>query len=327
MIRIATFNLDGFGGRDGEDRGEHARLDGLRKVLTALGADVLCLQEVNAQPRRRRAGAPRALVWLDRLLAGTPYARFDRSVSRREAAQGPLDVHNLVTLSGLPMLADRQIWHDLLPAPTHRAVTARPGAAAPAAYRWDRPSLLTEIGLADGRTLHVFNMHLRAPLAAFIPGQKEGTLAWATAAGWAEGFYLATLKRAGQALEVRLAIDRVFDRDAAALVLACGDLNADATEMPVRILEAHPSDTGNPALAARALTPIERIVPEADRYSVVHAGRRHLLDHILVSRTVAAAIAGVEIRNEGLRDEVLDDVPGAPRTISNHAPIVAAFDL
>ena len=36
---------------------------------------------------------------------------------------------------------------------------------------------------------------------------------WLSAPGWAEGFFIAAVKRAGQALEARLFIDKLFDED------------------------------------------------------------------------------------------------------------------
>ena len=115
--------------------------------------------------------------------------------------------------------------------------------------RWDRPILYTAIAVkeAEGRerTLHVVNLHLRSTMAAFIPGQKVDAYTWISVPGWAEGFFLNILKRAGQALETRFLIDRLFDADESALVAVCGDFNAGARETPVRVLRAEEEDTGN----------------------------------------------------------------------------------
>jgi len=40
-----------------------------------------------------------------------------------------------------------------------------------------------------------------------IKNQKMGKYAWKTASGWAEGFFLSSVKRVGQALETRMLID------------------------------------------------------------------------------------------------------------------------
>ena len=60
----------------------------------------------------------------------------------------------------------------------------------------------------------------------------------------------------------------------------------------------------------------------ARRHSVIHDGRRILLDHLLASQTLARACAGVDILNEGLADEARTQGAVAG---SLHAPILARF--
>lgn len=314
MLRIATFNLESL---DADDLPR--RVAALRPRLVALAADVLCLQEVNAQ----KANGRRRFAALEAVFAGTAYAGYE-IVSTLSADGDPSDVHNLVVASRLPIRKRTQVRHDLVGPPMHRYVTALPPAAAPAAVGWERPVLAAEIALPDGRALHVLDVHLRAPLAAPVAGQKLAPLAWRSTAGWAEGFYVAALKRAGQAFEARLAVDRILDEDPEALVVVAGDLNADTYETPLRILRADPADTGNPALAGRALVPAEDAVAPELRFTVVHAGRRVLLDHLLVSPSLARRLVAAEILNDGLADEAGAGGAGGG---SFHAPLVAAFDL
>lgn len=325
-LRIATFNLESLADRGPDDRPTlDERIAVLHPQLVRLDADILALQEINGQ---KPAGEKkRRLAALDRLLAETPYAEFHRAESTSRRGGGPLDRHNLVLLSRLPVQWQRQYWHDLVPAPKYLPVTAEPSPEVPQAVEWDRPVLHVALDLAAGRTLHVFNLHLRAPLAAPVAGQKQGPLSWRSVAGWAEGFYMASLKRSGQALEARLAVDRIFDQDRDALIAVCGDFNASAREVPVRIVMGHADDTGNPDLAHRALVPLEQDVPSARRYSVLHDGRVALLDHMLVSQGLAALYRGAEIHNEDLRDEVRDAAADPHAAVSYHAPVVASFDL
>ncbi len=326
-MRIASFNLENLDDRPGAEPSLAERIAILGPQLRRLRADVLCLQEVNAQKPAGDRRARRNVAALDALLAGTDYAGFDRAVSVRRDGGGPMDVQNLVILSRLPIARQRQYWHDLVPPPSYARVTAVPGDERPRAVEWDRPVLHAEIGLAGGRMLHVFNAHLRAPLAAFIPGQKEDAFTWKTVPGWAEGFYLATMKRAGQALELRFAVDRVFDAESDALVAVSGDMNAETREVPLRILRGDEEDTANGALAGRVLVPIERAAPESRRYSVIHAGQALMLDHLLISRALLGHFRGVEIHNEALEDEVVGYASVHRSPESYHAPIVAEFDL
>ncbi len=326
-MRIASFNLENLDDQPGMEPSLAERIGILRPQLVRLDADILCLQEVNAQKPAGNKRARRAFGALDALLDGTKYAAFHRASSVRADGKGPADVQNLVILSRLPLAGHRQYWHDLVGPPAYRRASASPPDAEAAPVGWDRPVLHAWIDLEDGRRLHVLDTHLRAPLAAFVPGQKEGPFTWKSAAGWAEGFYLATMKRAGQALEARFAVDRVFDAEADALIAVCGDMNAELSEMPLRILRAEKEDTANGRLAGRVLVPIERAVPDSRRFSVLHAGRPLMLDHLLVSRRLLAHCRGVEIHNEGLEDEVVGYAVAHGSPESYHAPIVAEFDL
>ena len=173
----------------------------------------------------------------------------------------------------------------------------------------------------------MFNVHLRAPLAAAVPGQKAGPFAWKTVSGWAEGFFAASVKRAGQALELRLAIERVFDAEPDALIAVCGDFNAEDHDTALRLACAGEDDTGSGHLAGRVLTPVERTLPADRRFTVLHHGRPQMLDHILASRALFADFIGVEIHNEMLEGGLVaySRIDRPPESL--HAPIVAIFDF
>ncbi len=324
-MRLASFNLENL-----DDAPEGAptfaeRIAVLRPQLQRLDADVLCLQEVNAQ--RDGKGSPRRLRALDRLLEGTAYAGFHRAGSLRRDSGAPADKHNLVVLSRWPIVASRQLHHDLVPPASYRPVTAEPAVSEAAPVLWDRPILQVSIELSGGRCLQVVNLHLRAPLAAHIDGQKLGAFAWKSVPAWAEGFFLASLKRCGQALETRRLVDQLFDAEPEALIAVCGDFNAEAQETPLRIVRGDLEDTGNGALASRSLVPLERALPESQRFSVLHQGRRLMLDHMLVSRALLAFHRAIEVHNEALGDELVAYATGSRSPESFHAPLVAKFRL
>lgn len=323
-LRLATFNLENLD--DGPDvRPPLARrIAALRPLLVRLDADVLCLQEVNAQGDDKHK--PRRFTALDSVLAGTRYAAFHR-VWSETSSRGPADIHNLVTLSRWPIAERRQIFHDLIPPPRYRMVTAMPKPKTESPVHWDRPFLYARIILPGGRSLHVLNLHLRAPLAALVPGQKSAPLVWKSVAGWAEGFYLAAMKRTGQALEARLFVDTLFDREPDAMIAVAGDLNAESRETPVRAVYGDPEDTGNEALSGRALALVENEIPRDKRFTVLHHGKRVMLDHVLVSRSLRAMQRRAEIVNEGLMDEYFAFVQGVQPAGSFHAPVIAEFDL
>ena len=324
-LRLATFNLESLDDRPGRQPSLEARIAVLRPRLVQLAADVVCLQEVNAQ--HPPGGGPRKLLALERLLESTPYAGYARATTEASDNSGLADVHNLVILSRFPITRCRPLRHDLVAPPLYGAVTASPPSREKRPIEWDRPVLAAEIQLPGGRRLHVINLHLRAPLAAPISGQKESSSVWKSVAGWAEGFFLATVKRSGQALEARLLIDSIFDRDAKALVAVLGDFNAEAREMPLRTIRGETGDTGNPHLDHRALIPLEQSLPESQRFTVLHEGHRAMLDHVLVSRALFAHYQHVEVHNEELDDEVYGPLADPNNPASFHAPMVAEFAL
>jgi endonuclease/exonuclease/phosphatase family metal-dependent hydrolase len=318
-IRLATFNIENLGRRNGDGADIQARRPTLQAQLARIDADILCLQEVNAQGGG--AGSPRRFRDLDAVLDGSAYAGFHRAHTRGKHGAGPIQIHNLVTLSRWPIRQSRQLWNDLVAPPEY---VPRPDTAASVA--WDRPILLSEIDIGADRALHVINLHLRAPLASHIADEKAAPLVWKSVPGWAEGFFVTAMKRAGQAFEVRLAVDEIFDADAGALVVVTGDFNATTRDVPVRIIRGDPEDTGNAQLAHRALVSLSEGAGDS-AYTVMHGERRVMLDHILVSRPLALACRKITVDNAALLDETEPASVGARRPGSYHAPVVAEFEL
>ncbi len=318
-LRLATFNMEslGLGGEVTLDE----RIAVLRPQLDRLRADVLCLQEVDGQ--RGETGKRRHLAALDALLEGTVYDSFRRVHTHSRSTGGARDRHNLVILARFPITDHRELRHDLVAPPTCHPVDG----GGPRAIEWDRPILHAALDLGGDRVLHVVNVHLRAPRAAYVAGGKQGSDRWLTMRGWAEGMFLAVVKRAGQALETRLFLDALMDAEAQPLIAVCGDFNADLHETPVRAIRGDEEDAGNPHLIARTLVPLERSLPRSQRFSVVHHGRPQMLDHVLVSRRLYGWYLGSEIHNEALGDEMIGAraVPGGPESF--HAPVVAAFEI
>jgi endonuclease/exonuclease/phosphatase family metal-dependent hydrolase len=322
-LRIATANLENL-----DDTAElkpplAVRVPILRAELLRLDADVVCLQEIHSQ---QDPGGPRDLCALDQVVAGTQYAGFNR-VSTHPANAAFYDVRNLAILSRFPIASSRQLMQDLAPAPQYGPVTRVPPAQAATRVRWERPILHAELDLGAPGTLHVVNLHLKSRLPTPIDGQKVDQYTWRTASGWAEGFFLSSLKRVGQALETRFLVDSLFDADADALLAVCGDFNADSEDVPILAIRGDVENTGNAELGPRVLVPCEQTVPEPARYSLYHHGKPNMLDHVLVSRPLLQHYRGTEIHNETLHDESIAFATDTQYPESDHAPVVAEFDL
>ncbi len=320
-FRIATYNVESLDDSDGE--AFETRLGGLRAMLGRIDADILCLQEVDAQPRNRSPRTPRALL---RLIDRTGYAGFHLACSEAQPGHGPMDRHNLAVLSRFPILQQRSLRHALVPPPVH-GLPVEAGVAAgkppPGAAAWDRPIQHVSVELPEGRRLEIVNLHLRAPMANHIKGGTLAPQVWRGTRDWAEGFYVSALKRIGQALEARLLVESLFDTDPQALIAVAGDFNAESLEMPMRLLRADVVDTGNELLARRQLEPAEAMVPPERRYTVRYGERRAMVDHLLLSPRLHGRLRQASILNDDLADEETAARLDQPAAASFHAPLVA----
>ncbi len=322
-LRVATFNIENL------DIGPkhppiEARIPTLQAQLRRLDADVICLQEVNGQ--KPPGAKARRLDALDLVLRGTQYEAFHRAHSVRENTGGAFDTHNLVTLSRFPFCEVRQVLHAYVPPIAYRFVSI-PEPESEIEIRWERPLLLTTFELPGRGIIHVVNLHLRAPLASPVPGAKLSALTWRDTSSWAEGYYVAEMKRSGQALEARLLVDAILDRDRQASIIVCGDFNAEVNDSPLQILLASPEDTGNADLAWRAMVPLGGHETNERQFTMVLAGRKIMLDHILASARLAVACHSVTIDNDALLDAAEPEEIGSLRPGSHHAPVVAEFNI
>jgi hypothetical protein len=83
------------------------------------------------------------------------------------------------------------------------------------------------------------------------PVNIEGQLMdyqWLSNIGWAEGYFISSMKRVLQALKVRKFIELLFDEDPNAHVIVCGDFNAEPQEVPAQLIQGRAENTNNPDL-------------------------------------------------------------------------------
>lgn len=323
-LRIATFNVENLDEKKKSNEPSVAeRVAIMRPQLLRLRADVLCLQEVHGQ---EPPGGGRELSVLAELIKGTPYEHYKLKTTLTTAGI-PYDVRNLVILSRFDFIGEPvKIWHDLTEKPQYKKLTPIPPDADAKEISWERPIYYGKLDLANGQKLHLMNVHMKSKIPVDIPSQMSNSYTWKSVSAWAEGYFIASLKRVGQALEIRRQIDQIFDAEGDdALITVCGDFNSDDRDVPVTAIRGPVEETGNKALAPRVMVPCEYSVPESSRYSLLHLGRGEMLDHILVSRSMIQYYRGTEIHNE-----IVPDESGAFRTDdkfpeSDHAPVVAEF--
>ncbi|MGL5080570.1 MAG: endonuclease/exonuclease/phosphatase family protein [Microcoleaceae cyanobacterium] len=328
-LRIATFNIENLDDKPSKSQSEptfEERIAVLRPQLKRLNADILCLQEVHSQ---KEADGQRQLRALDRLLQETPYADYHRVATQVEV-NGQLQFNserNLVILSRFAILKSAQYLNHLTTPPLYQFVTATPAQTSPEEIGWERPILHATIQLPNDQVVEVLNLHLKSKLPTAVPGQMKDRFAWKTSSGWAEGFFVSSIKRVGQALETRLLVDQLFDQNEQALIVVCGDFNADFDEVPMEAIRGQVENTGNGDLSPRVLVPCETSIPETARYTLFHRGKKCMLDHLLVSRSLLAYYQGAEIHNELLPDESIAFATDKKFPEADHAPVIAQFEL
>jgi exonuclease III len=322
-LRIATFNIENLDDTQEQVPTLEERINVLRPQLQRLRADIICFQEVNGQEKE---GQHRDILALKKLLQNTHYADFNISCTKTSAGE-VRDIQNLVVVSRFDILESRQYLNELVPAPKYDTVTEQPPKDQVKKIAWERPIFYTKIKVKDDFVFHLINLHLKSRLPIDIPGQKKDEYTWKSAAGWAEGFFLASMKRVGQSLETRVLIDQIFEKDPGAKIVVCGDFNAHPEEVPVEAITGRVENTGNKDLISRVLVPCEHTIPESSRYSYIHQGSKRLLDHMLISQGMLPYYRTAEIHNEVLHDETIAFAMDEKFPESDHAPFIVEFEI
>ncbi|MCW3974919.1 MAG: endonuclease/exonuclease/phosphatase family protein [Candidatus Bathyarchaeota archaeon] len=322
-VRISTFNLENLDDLEGSSPSLQERIGILRPQIERLDSDIICFQEIHGQETE---GQPRRLLALKKLLENTEYSPFNVA-STLTSNNEVYDKRNLVVVSRFPISEARQYNNDLIPSPLYRKITSDPPEEEPKKVEWERPILYTKINVRDDFTINLINLHLKSRLPSPVEGQKIDRYNWKSGSGWAEGFFISSMKRVGQALETRLLVDSIFDDDEEAKIIVCGDLNAHPEEVPIEAISGSIENTGNPSLSKRVMISCEKTIPEPSRFTYLHYGRKRLLDHLLISQSMLPYYRRSEIHNETLHDETIAFATETKFPESDHAPFIAEFEI
>jgi endonuclease/exonuclease/phosphatase family metal-dependent hydrolase len=312
---IATFNLENLE----KDDNWKARKRVLQPMLKRINADILFLQEVHS------------IDDLEELIKGTIYEGRPLKHTTRKSDGKPYALRNLVIISRFEITNTTPYHHTLVEKPKWQIFTAKPAKTEPSELSWERPILHCELQLGNDKILHAINLHLKSKNPVDIEGQKKSRYEWETHGGWAEGYFLSSIKRVGQALETRLLLDDLLKDDSLeekppeTLVAVAGDFNADIGSVPFKILVGSVQDTNNPDLQPTMMIPCEYNVPSEQRFSLIYRGKGEMLDHVIVSQAFYQYWVGTDIFNELLPDESIAFATDPKFPESDHAPVVARF--
>ncbi|MFC6879065.1 MULTISPECIES: endonuclease/exonuclease/phosphatase family protein [Actinomadura] len=278
MTNVGTWNLENlfppggpFGPRD--QAAYEAKLDGLAALIGRSGADVLAVQEV---------GDPAALAELTRRLGED----WRQVASERFESGHPIRVGFLSRLP-LEVVADVSAF----PPPLGPVQARDDGTGISATGRGVLAARVREPG---GRDLTLVSAHLKSKLLSFTGPDGRPRFTPRDEGERARVAAYALYRRTAEAVTVRALADRfIEDRGHERQVMVMGDLNDEPLAATTQILYGPPgSEIGTagenqPDKGDRArLWNLAARIPEPERFSRVFHGRRELIDHIMVTRSL-----------------------------------------
>lgn len=176
------------------------------------------------------------------------------------------------------------------------------------------------VGNVDVR---VVTTHLKSKLLTYPHGRRFP----ADEDERARGAGYALLRRAAEAVAVRVHLNAVMPAAPPVPTILCGDLN-DGPDAVTTALLAGPDDAdprrpdkGDPV----RLYNLASLLPPGRAYSRIYQGRGELIDHILVSRDLRLRVATVDSLVDDIGSITASLADRRDAAIPDHAPVVARF--
>jgi endonuclease/exonuclease/phosphatase family metal-dependent hydrolase len=270
MVTVGTWNVENLflaGTPDGPSNDDvyRRKLSYLASVITDVGADVACLQEVGGeQPLADLVSA------LDGTLANTAIGQPDDRGIR------------VAVLSRFPV-AERYDWVEF----PDGALTSVPDADGNVLTAMGRGALETVLALGSTHRLRVVTAHLKSKILSF-PGDRRYPL---DENERARGAGYALLRRAAEAVAVRVELNTWMPREPEIPVVLAGDMNDEPSAVTTTLLGG-PADS-DPSRPDRydpyRLYSLADRLPPARAFSRIFRQRRELIDHVFVSRPLLLA--------------------------------------
>lgn len=280
-----------------------AKMRNLATVITAIGPDVLAVQEIGnaaafADLRQALGGA-----YPHHLLSSFPDARGIR----------------VGFLSRLPF-ANHEEFHDF-PATALRTV---PDAAGGVVTKMGRGALRVTVTPAPGRTVRLLTTHLKSKLITYPNGRRSPKDEDERATGTG----IALLKRAAEAVALRIYSNALLAGNDEPLILL-GDMNDGPDAVTTQTLLG-PED-GSLARPDKfddvRLYNLAEYIPADRRFSRIYRQNKELIDHIMVSHDLIFARGQVDSYIEPITS--IDESTATRRDalFPDHAPVFARFEI
>lgn len=309
-LSISTLNVENLSkpkpsAKDAEKKQYTQRLSLLRDIIFRLDADILALQELIS---------PEALNDLFNFdfpssfqpykkpyVVGKPAERGVRCAVLSRFESGPKIDHET---------AARFTWPD-------RGIDWQ--------LEWDRPLLEVPVRINLNLIITVFVVHLKSKMVTFPRDVNSGRYEWPSLKKYAQGSFLSTLRRAGQAMDLREKLDAVFERDPKANIVILGDFNDGLGSVTLDTIIGDHIGANNTELRDFELIPCELSLPTEKQYTYIFRGKGIMLDHILISRNMLPFFKFATVYNELLKEEHVPYRGDKFFPEPDHAPVIAYF--
>lgn len=271
-----------------------ARIDHFSKLFSEINADILLLQEI----------ASKSVI--ERIIAktGIDYSYFFATPDQN-------GVGNVV------LYKQKDAVCESIPALTSLPVFVEGDTDALGSRIWSRRDFVHMEMTWQGKKLHVVGVHIKANFLMPEKNTAGEAHPMKTQITAADGLIRSEVFRFSQAKKLRELIDTFFTNDPNASVIVGGDYNAEENYAVYRIIRGVINDA--PDTLIEAGTKIE----QEKRFSSLSTtlGRKRLLDHFLISKSLEQNLVSVQILNANI-SENKNIAPNPDLVGSDHAPIV-----
>lgn len=314
MFRVMTWNVENLF-RPGTPSGPPSqavfdkKLDGLASVIEAQSPDALAVQEI---------GDPDALNDLVARLSGS----WHQSVSSHPDRRGI----RVAWLTRSSIKSSRDIVD--FPPLLHGVQNDDQGGTETTMGRGVAAVTVEH----SGTDIQLFTAHLKSKLLTFPGGRFQPSNEDERARFGAYALY----RRTAEATTLRVAASAALaDAGETHPVVVTGDLNDTPEAATTQLLLGPPgSEIGTPGFAhpdngdRQRLWNLAPLMPPGKDHSRVNHGRPELIDHILVSAALVHKVKSAEaVVEQPLPSVTNDPTPRHSDPSSDHAPVVATFDL
>jgi exonuclease III len=270
-----------------------ARIDHFSKLFSEINADILLLQEI----------ASKSVI--ERIVAKTSidYSYFFATPDQN-------GVGNVV------LYKQKDTVCESIPAVTSLPVFIEGDTDTIGSRIWSRRDFVHIEMTWQGKKLHVVGVHIKATFLMPEKNTDGEAHPMKTQITAADGLIRSEVFRFSQAKKLRELVDTFFATDPNALVIVGGDYNAEENDAVYRIIRGVINDASDTLIEAGIK------IEEEKRFSSLSTilGRKRLLDHFLISKSLEQHLVDVQILNKNISST--KNVAPTPTLVgSDHAPI------